>query len=122
MHSSSRVFRRLFLTYRYASILPFPLVQVMILMEDREQGRLTLTTKRLEKTPGDMVRNPQLVFDGADEMAKAFRARMEAIAMGADTMSMDELLGSRDGYEPMPFLPPTQTQVITSKDNTLYKF
>ncbi|MEW5307546.1 MAG: hypothetical protein WDW36_009934 [Sanguina aurantia] len=97
-------------------------LKVMILMEDREQGRLTLTTKRLERTPGDMVRNPQLVFDGAEEMAKLFRARMESIAMGADTMSMDELLGSRDGYEPMPFLPSSSPQVVTSRDATLYKF
>lgn len=34
----------------------------MILSHDRERGRVSLSTKKLEPTPGDMVRNPELVF------------------------------------------------------------
>lgn len=47
--------------------------QVMILTLDKEKGRVSLSTKKLEPTPGDMVRDPALVFARADEMAAAFR-------------------------------------------------
>ena len=39
------------------------LFQVMILSHDRDKGRLSLSTKKLEPTPGDMLRNPQLVYE-----------------------------------------------------------
>lgn len=39
------------------------MVQVMILSHDRERGRVSLSTKKLEPTPGDMIRNPKLVFE-----------------------------------------------------------
>lgn len=38
-------------------------VQVMILSHDRDRGRVSLSTKKLEPTPGDMIRNPKLVFE-----------------------------------------------------------
>ena len=47
--------------------------QVMILTLDKEKGRVSLSTKKLEPTPGDMLRDPDLVFRRADEMAAAFR-------------------------------------------------
>lgn len=37
--------------------------KVMILSHDRERGRVSLSTKKLEPTPGDMIRNPKLVFE-----------------------------------------------------------
>ncbi len=57
----------------------------MILSMDRDRGRITLSTKKLEPTPGDMLRDPQLVFEKADEMAALFRERMEAAAAQALT-------------------------------------
>ncbi|CAL5228279.1 g11383 [Coccomyxa viridis] len=50
-------------------------LKVMILTLDKEKGRVSLSTKKLEPTPGDMVRDPNLVFSRADEMAAAFRER-----------------------------------------------
>lgn len=38
-------------------------MQVMVLSFDTERGRVSLSTKKLEPTPGDMLRNPQLVFE-----------------------------------------------------------
>jgi small subunit ribosomal protein S1 len=35
----------------------------MILSHDRERGRVSLSTKKLEPTPGDMIHNPKLVFE-----------------------------------------------------------
>ncbi|KAG1658935.1 hypothetical protein FOA52_007127 [Chlamydomonas sp. UWO 241] len=48
-------------------------VKVLVLAIDQERGRLTLSTKPLEPTPGDMLRDPQLVFDKAEETAEALR-------------------------------------------------
>jgi ribosomal protein S1 len=39
------------------------IVQVMILSQDKERGRISLSTKKLEPTPGDMLRNPALVYE-----------------------------------------------------------
>ncbi|KAK8565326.1 hypothetical protein V6N12_058892 [Hibiscus sabdariffa] len=35
---------------------------VMVLSHDRERGRVSLSAKKLEPTPGDMINNPTLVF------------------------------------------------------------
>lgn len=93
----------------------------MILSADKERGRMTLTTKKLEKTPGDMLRDPQLVFDGAEEMAKLFKERLEGIAMGASTRSMDSLLGSMDGYDNPSNAIPSQGNA-NSSDPSSYAF
>lgn len=96
-------------------------LKVMILSADKERGRMTLTTKKLEKTPGDMLRDPQLVFDGAEEMAKLFKERLEGIAMGASTRSMDSLLGSMDGYDNPANAIPSQGN-SNSSDASSYAF
>lgn len=67
----------------------------MILSQDRERGRVTLSTKKLEPTPGDMLKNPQLVFERAEEMAAEFRKRVMAAeaAARAEEMRMLEADG-----------------------------
>lgn len=52
-------------------------IKVMILSMDTARGRVTLSTRRLEPSPGDMLTNPQLCFDKAEEMAALFRIRLE---------------------------------------------
>ncbi|KAJ4954247.1 hypothetical protein NE237_011030 [Protea cynaroides] len=85
---------------------PGDTLKVMILSHDRERGRVSLSTKKLEPTPGDMIRNPELVFEKAEEMARTFRQRIaQAEAMArADmlrfqpesglTLNTDGVLGS----------------------------
>lgn len=51
-------------------------VKVMIIDLDAERGRISLSTKQLEAEPGDMVKDPQLVYDKADEMAARYREQM----------------------------------------------
>lgn len=51
-------------------------VKVMIIDLDAERGRISLSTKQLEPEPGDMVKNPQVVYDKAEEMAAKYRERM----------------------------------------------
>merc|ERR1711964_47227 len=53
-------------------------IKCMVLAVDKEKGRLSLTTKKLEPSPGDMLRNRSLVMEKAAEMAQLFRARVAA--------------------------------------------
>ena len=59
------------------------LAQVMVLSMDASRGRVTLSTKKLEPTPGDMLRDPQLVFEKAEEMAESFRKRIASAEIHA---------------------------------------
>jgi len=58
-------------------------LKVMILSQDRERGRISLSTRKLEPTPGDMLRDPALVYEKADEMAATFRERVAAAEAAA---------------------------------------
>ncbi|XP_031106082.1 30S ribosomal protein S1, chloroplastic-like [Ipomoea triloba] len=70
-----------------SQILKQSFSRVMILSHDRERGRVSLSTKKLEPTPGDMIRNPTLVFEKAEEMAQTFRQRIaQAEAMARADM------------------------------------
>jgi small subunit ribosomal protein S1 len=51
-------------------------VKVMIIDLDAERGRISLSTKQLEPEPGDMVKNPQVVYDQAEAMAAKYREQM----------------------------------------------
>jgi len=52
-------------------------IKVMVLGYDQEKNRFAVTTKKLEPSPGDFIRNPQAVFDRAEEMAALFKARLQ---------------------------------------------
>jgi small subunit ribosomal protein S1 len=51
-------------------------IKVMIIDLDAERGRISLSTKQLEPEPGDMVKNPDLVYDKAEEMAAKYREQL----------------------------------------------
>ncbi|KAH9314727.1 hypothetical protein KI387_023354 [Taxus chinensis] len=73
---------------------PGDTLKVMILSHDRERGRVSLSTKKLEPTPGDMVRNPKLVYEKADEMAQTFRQRIAQ----AEAMARADMLRFQQEY------------------------
>lgn len=58
-------------------------LKVMVLSQDKERGRVALSTKKLEPTPGDMLRDPQLVYERAEEMAEQFKQRVAAAEAAA---------------------------------------
>lgn len=66
-------------------------LKVMILSQDKDRGRVTLSTKKLEPTPGDMLKDPQLVFDKAEEMAETFKQRMSTINASISMSSIDNV-------------------------------
>ena len=51
---------------------------------DAERGRISLSTKQLEPEPGDMIKNRDLVYDKAEEMAARYREQMAAKQQGID--------------------------------------
>eukprot|EP00798_Chlamydomonas_sp_ICE-L_P014591 gene14591-biopygen23631 len=53
-------------------------IKVMVLEMDDDRQRISLSTKDLEVNPGDMVKNPQVVYATAEEVAAAYRAKVEA--------------------------------------------
>jgi small subunit ribosomal protein S1 len=62
-------------------------LKVMIIDLDAERGRISLSTKQLEPEPGDMLKNRDLVFEKAEEMAIKFREKL--LAGDADTTTVD---------------------------------
>mmetsp|Transcript_11858 Transcript_11858/g.53532 ORF Transcript_11858/g.53532 Transcript_11858/m.53532 type:complete len:388 (-) Transcript_11858:155-1318(-) len=71
-------------------------LKVLILSKDAERSRLSLSTKKLEPSPGDMLRNPALVFEKADEMGRLFRERVaaaEAAAQAEEGAVQGEMAG-----------------------------
>mmetsp|Transcript_20764 Transcript_20764/g.65720 ORF Transcript_20764/g.65720 Transcript_20764/m.65720 type:complete len:167 (+) Transcript_20764:788-1288(+) len=72
-------------------------LKVMILSQDRERGRISLSTKKLEPTPGDMLKDPALVYEKADEMAATFRERVAAAEAAA--RAEEQRLSEGEGEE-----------------------
>merc|ERR1719335_1569630 len=64
-------------------------IKCMVLAIDRERSRLSLTTKKLEPSPGDMIRNRGLVMEKAEEMALLFRERVAAAEAIVKTTEQD---------------------------------
>ncbi len=62
-------------------------VKVMIIDLDAERGRISLSTKQLEPEPGDMIKNRDLVYDKAEEMAAKYREQLLAKQQGASAAS-----------------------------------
>lgn len=68
-------------------------LKVMIIDLDAERGRISLSTKQLEPEPGDMLKNRDLVFEKAEEMAVKFREKLLAGETETTTIDPAELEG-----------------------------
>lgn len=64
-------------------------MKVMIIDLDAERGRISLSTKALEPEPGDMLSDPQKVFERAEEMAARYKQMLLEQAEDGDTMGLD---------------------------------
>jgi len=67
-------------------------VKVMIIDLDAERGRISLSTKQLEPEPGDMVKNPEVVYEKAEEMAAKYREQMQINQQGAAPVAVAEAI------------------------------
>eukprot|EP00177_Eucheuma_denticulatum_P007041 GFKZ01012811.1.p1 GENE.GFKZ01012811.1~~GFKZ01012811.1.p1 ORF type:complete len:405 (+),score=75.09 GFKZ01012811.1:46-1215(+) len=70
-------------------------VKCMVINQDKEKGRISLSTKTLEPEPGDMIRNPALVYERADEMAQRYHKRLEEERKAAADVA-DDIVSSLD--------------------------
>lgn len=77
-------------------------IKCMIINQDKEKGRISLSTKTLEPEPGDMLRDSAMVYEKADDMAARYHKRLEDerkaaadvaddIVSTLDMSSLDEL-------------------------------
>ena len=75
-------------------------IKVMIIDLDAERGRISLSTKQLEPEPGDMVKNPEIVFEKAEEMAERYRQQLlKAAEAEAAAAAGEEGAGEEGVYE-----------------------
>ena len=63
-------------------------MKVMIIDLDAERGRISLSTKALEPEPGDMLSDPQKVFERAEEMAARYKQMLLEQAEDGDPMGV----------------------------------
>jgi small subunit ribosomal protein S1 len=63
-------------------------MKVMIIDLDAERGRISLSTKALEPEPGDMLSDPQKVFDKAEEMAARYKQMLLEQAEDGEPMGV----------------------------------
>jgi small subunit ribosomal protein S1 len=71
-------------------------VKVMIIDLDAERGRISLSTKQLEPEPGDMLKDRQVVYDKAEEMAVKYREQMLAKQQGTTVASSEPEVSEED--------------------------
>jgi small subunit ribosomal protein S1 len=74
-------------------------VKCMIIDHDKVNGRIALSTKTLEPDLGDMLRDPQMVFDKAEETAKKYHERMEQERKAREEAARDIVLGLGDSLD-----------------------
>lgn len=74
-------------------------VKCMIIDHDKVNGRIALSTKTLEKEPGDMITDPQSVFDNAEETAKEYHRKMEEERQAREKTARDIVLGLGDSLD-----------------------
>ena len=58
-------------------------IRALVVGMDDDGGRISLSTAEIEATDGDMLRDAQAVYAGAEEQAGVFRAHLEALAAQA---------------------------------------
>ncbi|XP_078435690.1 small ribosomal subunit protein bS1c-like [Wolffia australiana] len=73
-----------------AILKPGDIIKGMVLRYDHEKDRLSLSTKKLEPMPGDMIHRQKLVYDQAEEMARLFLQKIVEAEEAARAFSESE--------------------------------
>jgi len=74
-------------------------VKCMIIDHDKVNGRIALSTKTLEPEPGDMLKDPERVFELAEETAAKYHERMEAERRAREEAAKDIVMGLGDSLD-----------------------
>jgi len=78
---------------------PGQMLKCMIIDHDKVNGRIALSTKTLEPEPGDMIKDPQRVFDMAEETARVYLEKQEAERKKREASAKDIVLGLGDALD-----------------------
>lgn len=76
-----------------AVLQPGQKIKCMIIDHDKVNGRIALSTKTLEPEPGDMIRDPERVYDLAEETAAMYLEKQEAERKKREASAKDIVLG-----------------------------
>jgi len=68
-------------------------LKCMVVSQDAAKGRLALSTKTLESKPGEMLKDPQAVYDNAEATAAAYQERIETERKEREAAAQDVILG-----------------------------
>lgn len=74
-------------------------VKCMIIDHDKVNGRIALSTKTLEPEPGDMLKDPEMVFEKAEETAEKYHTKMEEERKAREEAARDIVLGLGDSLD-----------------------
>ena len=74
-------------------------VKCMIIDHDKVNGRIALSTKTLEPSPGDMLRDSAKVFEMAEESAEKYHTKMEEERKARESAARDIVLGLGDSLD-----------------------
>ena len=74
-------------------------VKCMIIDYDKVNGRIALSTKTLEPEPGDMIKDPDRVYEMADETARVYLEKQEAERKKREASAKDIVLGLGDALD-----------------------
>lgn len=75
-------------------------IKCMVIAQDRLKGRMSVSTKRLEMVPGDMITNASKVFEFAEEAAAKYKERMEAERKAREEAAAEILFGLESIFTP----------------------
>jgi small subunit ribosomal protein S1 len=79
---------------------PGMMIKCMVIAQDRLKGRMSVSTKRLEMVPGDMITNSSKVFEFAEEAAAKYKERMEAERKAREEAAAEILFGLESIFTP----------------------
>lgn len=74
-------------------------VKCMIIDHDKQNGRIALSTKTLEPEPGDMIKDPERVYQMAEETAAKYHEQQEADRKKREASAKDIVLGLGDALD-----------------------
>ncbi|MEM9542110.1 MAG: 30S ribosomal protein S1 [Cyanobacteria bacterium P01_E01_bin.42] len=92
-------------------------LKVMIIDLDAERGRISLSTKQLEPEPGDMLKNRDIVFEKAEEMAEKYRQKLLQQERG-DTRDEPAPVASEEAEIPSAAEEPVAKEVTAIEEET----
>jgi len=74
-------------------------IKCMIIDHDKVNGRIALSTKTLEPEPGDMIRDPDRVYEMAEGQAQIYLEKQEAERKKREASAKDIVLGLGDALD-----------------------